>query len=793
LVIDNNWAAAKGWGERRRVALDLIERAERASRPVVVMTTSPVAVGVEQSAVPEPSGPMPASRAREMVNALAPLPWRADPASAAEKLASLPLRNAHITWIADGVDKPGRPALLAVLQQMGDVIYLQPDATDTPVFLLPPSRSGAVVRTEVRRLGGTGELPIILSARGDQGELLGVATGTIPSATLAAEVEMTLPVEQANRLRTLSLNTDSGAAGVVLLGGGWRRQAVGIASQAGNDATELLSHPNYFLTRGLAPYADVDQAPIETLLDAEKTVLFLSGTLPGSAVLQDRLKDWVAEGGLLVRFAADGRLPEDELLPVRLRQGDRALGGALSWERPQQLAPFPEHGPFAGLSVPAEVFVSRQVLAEPGPDLADRSWASLADGTPLVTGAPYGQGMVVLFHVTADNSWSDLPLSGLYVEMLQGLMPLADAGGEVSDRGASPPAFTLDGFGVLGPAAVQTLPLPSDPIAAGPRHPPGLYGIGNDLRPLNLGPELATAELSWDRPAGISTGGFDTRTEQELAPWLLFAALILLFIDGIATLALRGELRVGRAALVLAGILVASPASAQDASSPAAALQTRLGYVITGDSRADRISALGLTELSRVISQRTSVELAAPDGVALDRDILALYPLLYWPLSDAQDAQGAFAMQRLRRYLDQGGTLLIDSRDRQVDPSQVRRLLDGLSVPPLQRLPDEHVLTRAFYLMRGLPGRFPDAPVWIEVTSEHDRDGVSPLIIGGNDWAGAWAKDAQGLALMQPIPGGEVQREQAYRFGVNLVMYALTGNYKSDQVHLPAILERLTP
>ena len=71
------------------------------------------------------------------------------------------------------------------------------------------------------------------------------------------------------------------------------------------------------------------------------------------------------------------------------------------------------------------------------------------------------------------------------------------------------------------------------------------------------------------------------------------------------------------------------------------------------------------------------------------------------------------------------------------------------------------------------------------------NDRVSSLVIGGNDWAAAWATDEMHKPLVLPTPGGARQRELAYRFGINLVMYALTGNYKSDQVHIPAILERL--
>ena len=65
------------------------------------------------------------------------------------------------------------------------------------------------------------------------------------------------------------------------------------------------------------------------------------------------------------------------------------------------------------------------------------------------------------------------------------------------------------------------------------------------------------------------------------------------------------------------------------------------------------------------------------------------------------------------------------------------------------------------------------------------------MIVGGNDWAAAWAVDDSNRPLYSVEPGGERQREIAYRFGINLVMYTLTGNYKADQVHAPALIERL--
>ena len=123
--------------------------------------------------------------------------------------------------------------------------------------------------------------------------------------------------------------------------------------------------------------------------------------------------------------------------------------------------------------------------------------------------------------------------------------------------------------------------------------------------------------------------------------------------------------------------------------------------------------------------------------------------------------------------------------------ARLRRSAHRLSVPPLVPVPPDHVLTKAFYLMQEFPGRWAGGTIWVEQPDSRVNDGVSAVIVGSNDWAGAWAIDAAGRPMNAIVPGGELQREMAYRFGVNLVMYALTGNYKADQVHVPAILERL--
>jgi len=228
-----------------------------------------------------------------------------------------------------------------------------------------------------------------------------------------------------------------------------------------------------------------------------------------------------------------------------------------------------------------------------------------------------------------------------------------------------------------------------------------------------------------------------------------------------------------------------------------AASQVTLGYVVTGDASADRISYAGLNGLAHQLILRTSIDHVAPAEVNLEKDELSVYPLLYWPISAMAKPLSDEAKSRLNSYLSNGGMILIDTRagtggaGSSNGGPDLAKLIQGIDVPTLAPMPPGHVLTKSFYLLDQFPGRAAGGNVWVELDQDAPNDGVSPVIVGSADWAGAWAVDNAGSPLFTLSPGGERQREWAYRFGVNLVMYALTGNYKADLVHTPFILQRL--
>ncbi|WP_245985913.1 DUF4159 domain-containing protein [Azospirillum thermophilum] len=804
LVVDNGWASGRDWPNRRRAMEDIVAQADRQQRPVIVLPTAHPAGGEKL----HPTAILPAGEARRVIQALEPLPWPTDRAAALEAVRSLQVQGSvHAVWVSDGIGDRTARSLAEALQRLGSAEVLDDSAEKPPHLLLPPATEGTALAARVVRADPTRPEPVTVRLSATDGRLLTRQTVAFEAGQKVREVRLDVPTELRNDAASLRVENDTTAGATVLLDERWRRRPVGLVSGRPEGESQPLLSDLHYLERALSPYNEVRRGSILDLLKRDLAVLILSdiGALTGQEA-QD-LDDWVKKGGVLVRFAGP-RLAQnaDRLVPVRLRIGDRALGGALSWQEPARLQPFDAKSPFSGLSIPNDVTVTRQVLAEPALDLADRTWARLADGTPLVTSEKRADGWVVLVHTTASPDWSNLPLSGLFVDMLRRVVALSGGITGGSAATALDPVEVLDGTGRLVPPPATAFPIPGNAPAAdviGPRHPPGFYGTDDARRALNLSAVVTTIEPLGTMPGGVARSGFGSRGEVPLKPSLLAVALALATIDLLVALALRGMLgrwtarrSAGAAAAVLFAILLSAAPSdvrADDAQAVKVTAETYLAYVQTGDSSVDETSRAGLEGLVAMLNLRTAVEAAGAVGIDPERDELAFYPLLYWPVSGSQQPLSDQARSRVNAFLRGGGTILFDTRDQASGggPQSLQRIVAGLDVPPLAPVPPDHVLTKSFYLLTDFPGRYSGGDLWIEAREGRANDGVSSVLIGGNDWAAAWAVNRSGQPLYAVVPGGERQREIAYRFGINLVMYALTGNYKADQVHVPAILERL--
>ena len=824
LVIDDGWSSARFWPARQVAAGNLLAQAAREDRAVVVLTTAPTA----QDAPPEASGLLPAAEARRLLQGLRPKPWPADRAAALTAVQDLELPgSAHVVWLSDGLDSPESADFANALQRLGALHVLREESEGLARLALAPDTEGVdlVARALRADTGGVGEAAVLAIA-GD-GRIITKAPLIFEPGEAEARALLDLPTEMRNRIALLSIEGETTAGATVLLDERWRRRPVGLVSIGTQQEAQPLLSETYYLESALQPFTELRKGSVADLLERQIAVLAVPDSVTLSPDERARIADWVNQGGLLLRFAGPHSVAQspveqggDDLLPVRLRGGDRILGGALTWDTPARLAPFAADSPFADIALPDDVVIRRQVLAEPSLDLGDKTWARLTDGTPLVTADRRGDGWLVLFHTTANTDWSNLPISGLFVEMLRRVMGVSQgvAGGGAGQ--ALPPIEVMDGFGSLGapPATVLALDTGEGTESGiGPRHPPGYYGNDSLRQAHNLSRFVTDLAPLGRLPAGVTSGLYHASPEQDLKPWLLAAALTLALADLLISLLLRGLLRpTGAAAtaavllgLALAGASAPAPALAQglnnvrqdDGRTLEATLMTRLAYIETGDQAVDEISRAGLMGLTRVLERRTSVEAGPPLGITLGRDDMAFFPLVYWPITAAQPTLSQAAIDQVNFFLAHGGTILFDLREASAGAQifgggsrgtqDLQRLTQGIAMPPLEPVPVDHVLRKSFYLMEDFPGRFVGGTLWLEAPGENVNDGVASILVGSNDWAGAWAVNELGRPLNAVVPGGPRQREMSYRFGINLVMYALTGNYKADQVHIPFILERL--
>ncbi|MFL5043431.1 MAG: DUF4159 domain-containing protein [Xanthobacteraceae bacterium] len=835
ILLDDGWSAASTWDIRIKAADELVAKADNDRRGVALIPLSEPARDITM---------MTGGTARVTLRQFVPKPYsieRVETLPAIERFLKA-TGDCEIAWLSDGVDTGrGQEFVEGLTKTIGDrSLTIFEGGTPAPLALAAAENAAANMTVKVLRREG-GAAAGVVRALDQKGSPIGEARYAFAPQLRETEAAFDLPVELRNDIARLEIAGERSAGAVQLLDKRWRRRAIGIVSGSTSDTAQPLLASTFYLTRALAPFADVrlgdrgaPQQVITQFLDQKLPMIVLADVGTLSPEIRERISGWIAQGGVLVRFAGPHLAQaDDDLVPVKLRHGGRSLGGSLTWEKPQHLVAFTAEGPFSGLGVPKDVTVTRQVLAEPDSVLATKTWATLEDGTPLVTGEHRGKGIVSLFHVSADMRWSDLPMSGTFVEMLRRIVemsgytsrPGAGVAGEATAEMVAP-LHTLDGFGAFGPPPSTAKPLQADfRDRATPDHPPGFYGPAD-------GPLAVNTLAAADRIAPIDTSAlrgqrasYSNAEPRDLRGMLLSGSLALFLIDAVIVallgVGIASLLRRRTAAAALAFVLIAPGILATSRQARAenddfaikATSQTRLAYVVTGNADVDSIVQAGMAGLTLFLAQRTALEAGDPVGVDPARDELAFFPLIYWPVVPGAAKPPQDAINRIDAYMKQGGTVLFDTRDAiEATPGDgasqtpgmlaLRNILSSLEVPELEPVPREHVLTKTFYLLRDFPGRFISGQTWVEVLprGEEDEDssrparggdGVSPIIITSNDLAGAWAIRPDGQPMLPLTPGEPRQREFAFRSGVNVVMYTLTGNYKADQVHAPALIERL--
>lgn len=816
ILLDGSWAGAPNWEQSVDFANELLDEAQRMGRLTSVISLTDESADVSTF--------QPAGQQKSVLLNLSPMPWKPDGDRNTTVMQSELNMDFDTYWISDGLKFDGQEKLSEFLGGRGEVFVI---GGNQPVYgILPVKFLFETVRVPVVRSIADDAAEIVVEAVGNElsGREVTLARtiAAFSADSIEAVAEFRVPLEIAYRIQYFRIQEISSAGAVSLVAGGATLNRVALFAGRDSSASGRLLSQLHFLRSALKDTAELIETDLIDAIATDPGMIILADVANLSEEENASLVSYVSEGGLLVHFAgprlasSDFGRQEEVLFPVRLR-GSRTVGGSMSWRTARGIKPFASDSPFFGLTIPDDVEVTAQLLAQPSPDLSQYVLAELDDGTPLVTSKQVEDGRVVMFHVTANAEWSTLPLSGLMPAMLnrlsvserlpQGVFP------DRSEELMWKPVRILDAGGTLnsieGVAAIEGEVVTQQP--ADSRHPPGFYASGElsaavgalssveEIQPAVFPPNFQRIDAF--RAAGMRLDG------------ILIALAILLFaVDAIASVWLSGRLFKAAAIASLVAVVLSTPESigAQDPDRIAlqAVRQTSLAYVMTGSANIDSGITAGLKGLGEQLKLRTTVVLGEPLGIDPSSDELGYFPLIYWPVGKTDFSLSRAAVRNLNSYLRNGGMIIVDTADAGYggllsggSEGQMSQLVNRLDIPSLQPVPQNHVLTRSFYIISEFPGRY-EGDVWVEAgvhsglampeTGDRVNDGVTPIVVGGNDWVSAWAQTDNGISLFSTGFGweGDNRREMAVRFGVNLVMHALTGHYKSDQLQLEALSKK---
>lgn len=541
VVVDNGWASASNWSARVSEMNSLIDRAERENREIMMLA---MAAPGDDSPI-RLTQPMTAAEARHMASTMTPQPWPVDREAALRALDDLQVDGpVSAVWLSSGLNSDSAFELGEYLQTLGTLTMVEDTAENMPLLLNPPQLVDGRLSLTVQRMENSDRDSVSLSARDIEGRLVEQVVVRFEPGATEATATFDLPPELRSDLARISIDGERSAGAVVLLDEQWRHRPVGLLeTQSASAIQPLLNELNY-IEQALSPYTDLRRGGADALLARDQAVMVLADAAPVDEPTRQQIDRWIRDGGTLLRFAGPRMAGQDrdDLLPVPLRQGGRTLGGGMSWSTPARLAPFTEDSPFYGLQLPEDVVIERQVLAEPGAHLDERTWARLEDGTPLVTAERRGEGWLVLVHTTANADWSNLAFSGLYVDMLRAIVD--HSRGLQGGAGASglQPMETLNAQGQLTSPPLSARPLTREAIAENQisaHYPPGLYGNDTARRAHNLGGGVTRLEAMPPMPEGAHRQTYVESRSMDLTGPLLVGSLALMILDQLVALGYR--------------------------------------------------------------------------------------------------------------------------------------------------------------------------------------------------------------------------------------------------------------
>jgi hypothetical protein len=829
IIVENSWAAAPHSDAQKDKALSLIALAEQQKKTVLLIKTIPDHEKQSRITLRTPS------EARSMVEHIKLYPWKANHVALLQELRDNTdkLKAAKtFHWLGHGYDDGDLQSNIAYLNKLGKVDYYKPD--DSAAALVIKRALNAEGRESHKSIQIDGAFndnkkALRITAKDQFDNVLSFITlkdiknnSDTDISALWDGIEM-----QDIAPNYLQASTLKHAGSVRYVSANIIKQRVGIAAASDtiNREESPLIQSLYYLSKAVEGKAPHNIAPIHDLIEWKATLIIIPENYALSGSDTETLTAWLENGGTLLRFPPNANIKQQGkvLMPVELLDDERNIAGRLDWQEPLTLGSIPQDSPLSGIAEDKTLEIKRQILATPAMSNAAASWALASDGTPLITAKGFGKGRIILMHTQAKPGWSNLPLTGFFINTLHRIVDISTGARISVDRStalstdlenASFTAYKVinaNGDLIEPPSELNAQNLKdiqSKPLSHNLW--PGIYRSNNAEIIVNLGDKINAIKTIYPQQLKASVKPYIKERNINLLPYFVALIIGLILAEWLSIAILTGFtpfykkpskhslstwLLIGLCSLMLTNPSFAQSANNDDEAQRANSLN--LAYIKSGNPIIDSMAEKGLRFVGNALEARTALYDVKVMGVKLDSDELAFYPVLYWPLTTAELRESEYAA--LNKYMNSGGMLFIDMRNgRKISQtlynknSELIKLGNHLAVPLLSPLPENHVLRKSYYLLSkdNIAGRYKTGDIWLDLGNsadkntpkdEQDSQYVARLLIGANDWIGLWSDESADI----------YEREKALRFAINLIMYALTGTYKQDQVHTKAILERL--
>ncbi len=615
-------------------------------------------------------------------------------------------------------------------------------------------------------------------------------------------INLSFPTEVFNQIKSIRIVGQNHAGAIYYFDDFSKKKNIAILNDNEFYKESPLLSPVYYIKKSLEAKHNIKIEKIDNIIKQKFSTIIIPETVIIPNEYNKKLNEWLLEGGTLIRFSGE-RLVEEKsnFLPSQGTYSKiRNIEGQLTINNNLFISDFEKDSIFTGLQIPKDITINKQLIFDSYPKQIN-VLAKLNDNTPLVSMKKLGEGKIILFHIGANNNWSNLPISSLFPDMINRVL-LFSKNYNSSDLKNLTLNKEMDGFGNLVlPKKIITFDSfdKLKTLKPSTNNPPGKYENNQISIALNLSTNINQQQSEKVYTNILSNYSF--KNTKDLSSIILKIILTMFILDILLTIMIKNNVNFSkifakRNNLILIILFFLTLIKLDSVS----ANETFLAYIKIENTKINNISENGLETIRNLLTTRTSINPKGVIGLDIKSDHIYRYPFIYWPLTKNLLSIKKPEIIKIKNYLNNGGIFFFDiigfSRKnlnlKEKKFQEIRNFLNAIGANELSIIPEGHTLTKSFYLLNKFPGKWDNRILFVENSNLQYKDGVSSVILGFNDWAKAWAVDNNNLPLFPVVPGGERQRELSYRFGINIAMYALTGNYKSDQIHSKSILKRLS-